>query len=447
MKIVRRLEVVLLALLVACVALASCSASGVGTIPSGTPDLGNGTPAIIPSSSPTARPIATAPISMLGATYAFVRDNQLWLALSGGQPAQATKFQYTNLPDVSWHPPLWSPGETSLAFIMNARPAGQGGGGCPAPDYEANGALYVLNAGTRQATQIIVPTDKGDPLASSPTNGYWQYFFWQDATHLLAWYNGVIGKTSNNAGLYRYDMAAKTLTLILPLRSLGVSTLFEGQSSQPLLLSMRYSSGQLFYQVVDHPFEQSSQFIIYRRSLDQPASASKLVFTAGSEAWCSSSQAGSFQKPGWDISPDGAQLVVQEVAESTSSAGQTASNVQVLSLSDHTVTPLFSAMSATMLASDLTLTWGPDSQTVVASQAHLLSQAGPYSATLANPAAIQAYSPGAAGPAAWRSDSAAFALQNVDVSDVNNGGSLYVYIPGSQQGQLLLNNARDFAWG
>jgi hypothetical protein len=370
-----------------------------------------------------------------------VRNNQLWVALRGAQPAQATTFQYANLPDVSWHQPLWSPGDTSLAFIMNARPAGQGGGGCPAPDYSANGALYVLNAGTWQTTQLIVPADKGDPLASSPINGYWQYAFWQDATHLLAWYNGVVGKTSNTAGLYRYDLTTRTLTLVFSLSSLGVATLYGEQSSQPLLLSMRYSRGQFFYQVVAHPFGQSSQFLIYRRSLEQPASASNIVFTAGSEAWCSSLQAGPFQKPGWDISPDGAQLVAQVVA------GLAASSVQVLSLSDHTTTALFTGMQATMLASDLTLTWGPDSQTVVASQAHLLSQDGPDSATLANPAAMLDYTPDAAGPVSWRSDSAVFALQNVDVSDVSDGASMYAYIPGSQQGQLLLKNARDFAWG
>jgi hypothetical protein len=442
----RRPSRLLVPILVAIVlTMSSCSLPGQGTIPSGTPDLGNGTPAAIPSPGSTAQSITPAPSSALGATYAFVRNSQLWVALRGEKPVQDTSFRYQNLPDVSWHAPVWSPGDKYIAFIMNARPAGQGGGGCPAPDYGANGALYVLNTRSMQATQLVVPADKGDALAGSPLNGYWQYVFWEDATHLLAWYNGIIGQTSSTAGLYRYDLSTRALSQILPLSTLGVTTLFSAPGNQPLLLSMQYSSGQLYYQVVTHPFEQASQFIIYRRPLNQPVSTS--VLSAGSEAWCAQSQSGPYVRPGWAISPDDAQLVAQVVSAGTGGNASQAGSVQELSLSDHTVTPLFAGLPAMVLAHDLLLAWGPDNQTVVASQAHLLSQDGPYSATLANPAAMQPYAPGAAGQAAWRSDSAAFALQSVDMADVSGAGSIYVYTIGNEQGQLLLMSARDFVWG
>ncbi|MGH2493757.1 MAG: hypothetical protein ACRDIV_03540 [Ktedonobacteraceae bacterium] len=104
-------------------------------------------------------------------------------------------------------------------------------------------------------------------------------------------------------------------------------------------------------------------------------------------------------------------------------------------------------MPAAMLAHDLVLTWGPDSQSLVASEAHLLSQDGPYSATLANPTAMQAYAPGAAGLVAWKLDSSAFALQSTDMSDVTGAGQIYLYNAGAMQGQLLLTNTRDFVWG
>jgi hypothetical protein len=441
MNVVRRASLAVLAILAIVIALAACSTSGVGTVPSGTPDRGNGTPAVIASPSPTAPALASAPPATLGATYAFVRANQLWVALHGGKPAPVTKFQYTNAPDVSWHLPAWSPGDRYLAFIMNALPAGLGGGGCPAPDYSANGALYVLNVKTMQATQLTIPADRGDPVASSPTNGYWQYFFWEDATHLLAWYNGIIGKTGSEAGLYRYNLATGSLVHVLPLSLLGVATLYAGQPGQPLLLSMRYSSGYLYYQVVEHPFQQASQLLIYRRAVDQPASASTSIFTMGSEPWCAPQQNGPFMKPGWDISSDGAQLVVQVVSSAVTSS------VQVLSLSDQTITPLFSGIPADMLEHDLVLTWGQDNIDVTASQERMLSQDGPYSATLADPSAIQPYTPGAAGAVSWRSDNAAFALQSVDVTDVSDAGSIFVYMIGNQQGQLLLSNARDFVWG
>src|SRR5450759_820094 len=130
-----------LAMALVTVLLASCGSFGVGAIPSGTPNLGNGTLAVIPSPSPTKQAIPLASPAALSGTYAFVRNNQLWLALHGAKAARVTSFDFTNLPDVSWHQPVWSPGDGLLAFIMNARPAGQGGGGCPAPDYGANGAL------------------------------------------------------------------------------------------------------------------------------------------------------------------------------------------------------------------------------------------------------------------------------------------------------------------
>lgn len=435
----------ILAMLLATGMLASCWSFGVGAIPSGTPSLGNGTLAVIPSPSPTKLMIPSASPAVLSGTYAFVRNNQLWLALRGAKAAQGISFDFTNVPDVSWHQPVWSPGDSYLAFIMNARPAGQGGGGCPAPDYGANGALYVLNTSTMRLTQVMVLADTGDALASSSHNGYWQYVFWQDATHLLAWYNGVVGKTSNTAGLYRYDLGTATLSQVISLQQLGVSTLFNARQNAPLLLSMRYSSGQLFYQVVAHPFEQHSQLTIYRYAVDHPAQASVKVLGMGSEAWCGSQTGSAFMSPGWDISPDGQQLAAQVVqANNASSPG---SSIETLNILDNSTTGLLAQLPSSMLGHDLVLTWGPDSQSLVATEAHLLSQDGPYSATLANPASTQSYVPEAAGLVTWKTDSSAFALQSTDTADVTDAGQIYLFTSDTTQGQLLLTNTRDFVWG
>lgn len=432
-------------LLLAIFVLASCGSSGVGTVPRGTPSLGNGTLAVIPSPGATRRVIPSASAGVLHATYAFVRNDQLWVALHGAKPVQATSFNYANLPNISWHQPLWSPGDGALAFIMNARPAGQGGGGCPAPDYGANGALYVLNAGSMQLTQVIVPADKSDALAGSPHNGYWQYVFWEDATHVLAWYNGIIGKTSNTAGLYRYDLISHTLLQVISPGQLGVSTLFNMRQNAPVMLSMRYSSGQLYYQVVAHPFEQQSQLTIYRHSVDQPGVASSKVLDMGSEAWCGSQLGNAFSSPGWDVSPDGQQLAAQVMQ--TSTGGQTTSTVETLNIADGSTTGLLARLPSAMLAHDLILTWGPDSQTLAATEAHSFSQDGPYSATLANPAALQPYTPGATGLVAWKTDSSAFVLQSSDMAAVTDAAQIFLFDTGDVQGQLLMSGARDFMWG
>src|SRR5712691_6896593 len=88
--------VLFFSLLLVLLLLSSCGPSGVGTIPSGTPDHGNGTPAVIPTPRPDPQPVLTAPPGATGAFYAFVRKNQLWVATNGANPTQVTRFDYGN---------------------------------------------------------------------------------------------------------------------------------------------------------------------------------------------------------------------------------------------------------------------------------------------------------------------------------------------------------------
>ncbi len=422
----------------------ACSSSKVGTVPSGTPDHGNGTPAVVATSSSTSQPVLTAQPNTAGSSYAFVRQNQLWVALHNAKPAQVTNFDYSKLPEAFWHQPMWSPGDSFIAFIMNARSAGLGGGGCPGPDYGANGALYVMNTTTRQFTQVTLPSvAKNAQMNGTPRIDSWQYIFWENSTHLLAWYNSVPGKTG--AGLYRYDVNAQTLTPVLPLSALGAATLFDPQKDMPLLLSLRYSNEQLFYQIVVHPFEQQSQVVIYRHSLTHPDAQSTKLTQMGSEPWCTTQQSGSFVRPGWDITPNGEQLVTQGIA--ANGPDQSVGMVQSLSLNDGSTTALFAQAPAELLGHDVMLTWGPDSQTVVATTYHMTSQNGPYTASLANPTAIQQYAPNLAGLVSWRPDSTAFVLQNTETMDTASASNVYVFLTGDTHGRMLLTDAHEFTWG
>ena len=149
--------------------------------------------------------------------------------------------------------------------------------------------------------------------------------------------------------------------------------------------------------------------------------------------------------PGWDISPDGQQLAAQVVqADNASSPG---SSIETLNILDNSTTGLLAQLPSAMLGHDLVLTWGPDSQSLVATETHLLSQDGPFSATLANPASTQSYVPGTAGLVTWKTDSSAFALQSTDLADVTDAGQIYLFTTDNTQGQLLLTNTRDFVWG
>ncbi len=424
--------------------LSACGQSGVGAIPSGTPDHGDGTPAVLPTSTSSLQNVSSAPAGSLGSSYAFVRKDQLWVALHGGQPTQVTHFDYSKYPLVSWHQPLWSSDDAYIASITAAAPNGIGGGGCPAPDYSANGALFVLNTKTQQFTQITLPS----VVSNAQTSGAlrtdsWQYAFWEDTTHLLAWYNSGPGKTGT--GLYRYDVHAQTLSLVFSVNALHAATLFNPQQGVSLLLSMRYSSEQLFYQVVVHPFEQKSQIVIYSHSVTHPEQGSKQILQVGSEPWCGVSQAGSFVRPGWDVAPDGQQLVAQMIT--ATSASQSVGTVQALNLSDNSTTGLFAQVPGDTLSQDVALTWGPDSQTVVETVNSMATQRGPYTTSLANPTSVQQYAPNLAGQVTWRTDSSAFVLQNTDSTDTTTTPDVYIFSPGDIHGRMLLANAHDFTWG
>lgn len=443
---VRRFQGMILAslLLFSLALFSACSVAREGTVPMGTPDHGNGTPAVISTPQSSLQSVSPAPANSTGAFYAFVRNNQLWVALKGAHPVQVTNFDYSKTPNVFWHQPVWSQGDSFIAFITSAHPVGLGGGGCPGPDYGANGSLYVLNTATGQFAQVTLPSvSQNVQMRGTPRIDYWQYIFWEDPTHLLAWYNGVGGKERNTAGLYRYDVNAQRLTPVIPLNTLGVATLFQPQKNVPLLLSMRYSNEQLFYQVVVHPFEQQSQLVIYRHSIKQPGAESYKVLQVGVEPWCLSAQSASFVKPGWDVTPDGEQLVAQMIAANGPSQG--VSTIQALNLNDGSTTALFTQAPVDLMNSDLTLTWGPDNQKVVVTAYHFFHRSGPYSATLASPAEMQQYAPNMAGQITWRSDSSAFVVQ--DVEDVTAPSDVYVFLVGDIHGRLLLMDARNFTWG
>jgi len=128
-------------------------------------------------------------------------------------------------------------------------------------------------------------------------------------------------------------------------------------------------------------------------------------------------------------------------------AGQGSATISALNLKDRSMTGLFAQASTQMLGQDLTLTWGPDSQTIVATAYHTPGQNGPYRATLANPAATEQYTPHLVGQVTWRTDSSAFALQNVDAVSTSTSSDVYMFITGNSQGRLLLTDARDFVWG
>ncbi len=410
------------------------------------------------TTTPTTTPAKSQPASSTTATtdtqqpdgnYAFVRQNQLWVHMQGDISGQLTKFDYTARPNAFWHHPLWSSDARYLAFIMNALPEGLGGGGCPGPDYGANGALYVYDTQGKTMTQVSPVTPIPHAATSGqPQSDVWQYMFWEDATHLLGWYNGA--KDGKNAGLYRYDLTTQTVKKVFSLDDLDANTLYNGQTddNKPLILSLRYSNGMLYYQTVKHPGKDDSTLSIYSRSVTKPDLDSKKVLDLGTEPWCTSNQQGQIVLPGWDVSPDGNHLAAQLVN------AQAVMGVQEQNLQNGSTVQLFQQAPEQLFGHDVLLSWSPDSQTVVATEPAIIAKLGPYTTSLANTSAVQTYTPYMRGTASWHADGSAFDLQDSSTGNgtaltgtTNTPPTIYEYGKGKTNGQALLTDAHEIGWG
>lgn len=412
-----------------------------------------GSPGVKPTDTPTPSPVSS---------YAFVRQGQLWVSINARNPEQVTHFDYRGLvisPIIIWRQPLWSPGDGFIAFIVRAIHTGIGGGGvCGGLNYAWEGALYVLNTSTLQLTRVALPASKDYPADNNALAGYWEHLFWEDATHLLIWTSlklstqayGSDFSQSNRGGLYRYDLRMKTLTEVIPATSLNPSGAGIA-SSFTQWFPLRDSRGQLFYQVIENDPQHSNtiKFVIYSHSTLHPELPNTKVLDTGSEplpgVGPNEPLCPPFTNPGWDISPDGKRLVAQMLL--TDNAGHVSSSIRVLNLSDGSMVTLFGQVSSTVFKGDLTLTWGPDNQSVLLSS--WSSQVGPYSATLLQPAQTQAYPPDTTGHVVWRSDSAAFALFQFQEYEPgqNNTANVYMFEQGKPDRRLLVANAFNFAWG
>ncbi|GHO42926.1 hypothetical protein [Ktedonospora formicarum] len=422
--------------------LAACGSRN-GTVPSGTPDTGNGTPAILPS--PTIR-VQDAPTGSKVGYYTFIRQRQLWVALNSESATQLTHFDFAQTPEVFWQPPSWSENHKYLAFLFNALPVGVGGGGCPGPDYTTTSSLYVLDTSTQQLTALTLPQVTTDAKAEGkPYSDSWQYAVWEDANHLLAWYNGVTGKTSTDAGLYRYDVQAHSLSKVFSGDVLGAKNPANAQQGQPMLLSMRYAQGQFYYQVAEQPGQQNSSLSIYRIDVNNASAGRQQVIRLGSEAWCTTGKSGSIVRPGWDISPDGTMLVVQTIENGT--PGSEVGAIKVIQHDGSVSQTLFTQAPAAFLAHDVVLRWSPHDKMIAATELHRVSGQGPYVTSLDQVEQMQVYTPFVAGPISWRGDGEAFALQSSEAAEGVAPSDVYLFYPGEKSARLLEKDARLFSWG
>ncbi|HLX56552.1 MAG TPA: hypothetical protein VKR83_05980 [Ktedonobacteraceae bacterium] len=449
--------------------LAACDSPTSGTPPAGTaPAQRDGsavaqstsTPAQVQSSTSTADTGShgtPGPSTAPGMTYAFVRAGQVWVVINGASAVQATHFDYSSAGssrNVFFGQPLWFASDRFLAFTLKVLPGGLGGGGCGFDsDYGRSGQLFVLDTTSMQLAQIAVPGEQSAITPGAPYNGYWEYLFSEDDSHLLAWHNdrGLRGA----GGLYRYDLNAGTLVLTIP------SSSVPGADNYEAWYPMRYSSGQLYYETMIGGGTNNTVFTIYSHSVSNPAMPGTKVLDVGSEPFCASQGnnpnsppvSGPFREPGWDISPDGKYLAAQTMVTSGST---TTGSVKVVMLSTGTTLTLFAQAPAQVLDQDALLSWSHDGGAVVLKSS--LSQFTLYSVLLSSPATMQTYSTSGVTlnsgndlvHLVWQGDGGVFAMfcsQQFGIGSNPGCANAYEFIVGQPTGALLLANAYNFAWG
>lgn len=437
-----------------------------GSAASSTPTAAQASPAatqISPTPTATPSPIPTPIPPGLGDTYTFVRNNQLWIALHGAAPIQVTHFTVSdgkNTGFVAYGQPLWFDQDRYLAFTLDIIiDGGLGGGGCGfTSNFGRDGGLYIVDTSSMKVSQLTVA---GDPPMSGPYHqgGFFEFLFRQDASHLLAWHG--IGQASGDPappardGLYRYDFATGSLTQILQASKLP------GVDNQYSWFPMRYSNGQLYYEAMTPAGnKQTYNYTIYRHSISEPDTSSSKVLDAGNEIFCQDSstypfKTGPYTGPGFDLAPDGTYLAAQTL---TGSPDKPTTRITLLTLSSGATRTIFQDVPSQFLNQDADLTWSPDSTTLLLTEV-VLQQNGSsvlklYSTSLTNSSASHEYSTSNTGSyfphlarVLWHQSSEGFALYMYHQGVFTTPADTFLYILGQDQPQILLKDARNFAWG
>jgi hypothetical protein len=368
------------------------------------------------STTPTPNVTAVQAVGT-GKDYAFVRDNQVWVALNGQDPVQATNFT-GQTPPFTWSQLHWFAHDRYLAFTVEK--SARGGNQCLS--LPLMGQIFVIDTTTMKTTSI---TTSG-PTASQqiPLDGLWSALTVQDDTHLLARLDGQ--------GIYQYDFTTQTMTQLISQSNLPAH---EGQS----IFSLAAQNGQAYYGIISTPDATGkSHLVIYSHPLASGNASSTQVFDAGSEITCNlTQQDGPIMNLPWDISPDGTHLVT--LAVDNTSAQHPQGKVELVDLKNgNTTTAIFTQMplSEGVNSGDITLLWSPDSQHIM-----LESNKTLYTSSISDPSATQTYEIQYQNHVSWNTNGTSFATDNV------NANSIQLYTIGTSNGTNLLTNATDFVWG
>ncbi|GHO75851.1 hypothetical protein KSD_36220 [Ktedonobacter sp. SOSP1-85] len=348
-----RLSYLWLIALTLCLLCAACGTpSSTGTTP---PDTSAVTPT--PQSTvATATPQPTVATGALYNDYAFVKNHQIWLSLHGGTPKQATKFdQIQDPPGNSFYNNfLWFDHDMFLVFTLKVLNSGIGGAGCSMGiSYSRGSQLFILNTATLQITSPTLPGQQTTTKSGIPYAGPWNALVKADDTHLMG-AASLTNDTAFAADIYTYDFTTSSFALTISASS--IPNLNFRTTREPMLVR----NGLLYYQTF-----VNGQYAIYSHSLTNPGAAATKIADEGNETYCPMGQLpagyGYFETPGWDISPDGTQLIEQSIVDANANSPKT-SIIQRVNLANSTATTISQDLPANALIMDTRIQWAPDGQ-------------------------------------------------------------------------------------
>jgi hypothetical protein len=362
------------------------------------------------------------------ATFAFVRDGQIYLGTRSGAPHQLTRFTRPDADPTHWGPLVWAPDNRHLAVVV--------GSPLVARDQlaTATGALYVVETKTGSVT-AVVPQHAGEPGVVVGLSTYG----WRDARTLLFAAAGNV---------FSYALATRAVTPVTGLVGKAIEVEARGAG--------------LYYSTYQTPAAPLVLLAVTLRRHDLATNADAPLADLGlalfqatgcNAVGCQAAPGAPSLAPAWDVSADERQLAFERLPEFVPDQSSATASFWYTALGSSTMPPgapqrIFanapSALPAGTPGICCYLRFAPDGHGLVLSSGDAMPRVfGPYllyTQQLAQSA--QVGFPWAFGPAAWAPDAASFTL----VAHQRDAPSTTLLTYANQSTVVLQDNAYGCAW-
>ena len=252
--------------------------------------------AIAPTATPIVSPCAANAGAAAEAWANFTQNPQVLGSINGGPDATLSNFIYPlGLPNESndhLSAIAWAPDAKHLAVVVTVFQA-----------MEQVYYPYIVDTTTHVVTRVTLPqaTSLSAPNEWNP----WRLLAWADNSTLLIFAAGSSGGSEKTVS-YRYDLNSGTVSPLL-----GVTSAAEGVVHSSLLFYLDLTP---VTQLGSNSAWSKGSALLHRYDLNNNTEIGAPVRLG--DTWSGAGYEGGIDFPGWDVSPDGAQIAYQQTSAS-----------------------------------------------------------------------------------------------------------------------------------